>query len=136
MLIVQPTSGTIGPGHYNCDKPSISIRERDRPSPPFLKSPAFDIELMSEKFETVKPRFGPRYESVRRDHTQSLNARGVWNNDYWEVQNITPSYSIQKQVDENKLSHIANNSLQKISKVYPRLAKKVYGKKAIVQETH
>ena len=60
-----------------------------------------------------------------------MNASGVWNNDYWEVEKIK-SYSIQKQIDENKLSHIANNSLQKISKVYPTLAKKKYGKKAIV----
>jgi hypothetical protein len=95
---------------------------------------------LGEQYQTLRPRFGQEFNETKYSRAQSLNAT-YGEKELEEGRHTTfgrgrkgklkkSMYSNKLEYDftpEVKLSHIAEFSKTKITRIYPRLAKEKYG---------
>lgn len=129
-------TGLAGPGEYRgaCDKSSLEIKLPNNPSSPFLAQRELDPATMSEKYSTLRPRFG-RTKTIKTDDVLTLNATTAAKSlPPPKLARIGPRHhrrigkiSTTTESEEMKLSHIAMWTKTKMTKIYPKLARDKFG---------
>jgi hypothetical protein len=141
LHIPAPTSGDIGPDHYRgVFKSSLKCIDPDHKSSSFATKRHMDMVQLGKQYDTLRPRFGKIMSGIEHTRAQSLNATygekelksGLYSTfGRGRKGKLKKSkYSDKMEFDytpEVKLSHIAEFSKTKISKIYPRLAKEKFG---------
>lgn len=141
LAIPTPPSGDIGPDHYRgVFKSSLKCVDPDNKSSSFASKRHMDIVQLGKQYETLKPRFGKIMSNVEHTRAQTLNAtygeKELKSGLYTTFGRgrkgrlVKSKFTEKMEYDytpEVKLSHIAEFSKTKISKIYPRLAKEKFG---------
>lgn len=149
LAIPTPTSGDIGPDHYRgVYQSSLKCTDPDNKSSSFAAKRHIDITQLGAQYNTLKPRFGKICNEVEHTRQQTMNAT-YGEKMLPEGRHTTfgrgrkgklkkSMFSNKLEFDftpEVKLSHIAEFSKTKITKIYPRLAKEKYGEVLEVGES-
>ena len=141
LAIPTPASGDIGPDHYRGRfKSSLNCIDPHNKSSSFATKRHMDIIQLGKQYDTLKPRFGKVMNEVEHTRAQTLNAtyaeKSLKSGLYTTFGRgrkgklKKSKFSNKLEFDyspEVKLSHIAEFSKTKITKIYPRLAKEKYG---------
>ena len=141
LAIPVPTTGDIAPDHYRgAFQSTLQCTLPANKSSAFQAKRDLNMVQLGQQYKTLRPRFGKVVSEIKHTREQTLNAT------YGEKQlqdglhttfgrgrkgKLKKSmFSNKLEFDftpEVKLSHIAEFSKTKITRIYPRLAKKKYG---------
>ena len=146
LTIPTPASGDIGPDHYRgVYKSSLNCIDPKNKSSSFRTRRNSDVTQIGEQYKSLKPRFGKILTETKHCRERSLNAtygeKELKNGLYTTFGRgrkgrlKKSKFSNKLEYDytpEVKLSHIAEFSKTKITKIYPTLAKKKFGEELYV----